>query len=179
MARCCGEPGACDHVTVVDGRCPRAVGEIMVTGADARVFQYRVGSTLRVTGALDAARVRPAAADRRAACGRHLPPGGRDAYWFGRILAGGAGIVDPTPPVHVQHDTWLTVRSTFESGTVPPLPSPSTGIDYPLDVAATGIDQLIELGPRIEDVDLSAQKAATTGKGRQRSTRGCRSSPAP
>jgi len=31
-------------------------------------------------------------------------------------------------------------------------------------VAATGIDQLLELGPRIEDIDLSAKKAATRGQ---------------
>ena len=139
----------------------------MVTGADARVFHYRVGSRLRVTGAVDdttAGQPPPTGALRVVGIYRQV----RDAYWFGRILAGRSGIVDPTPPVHVQHDTWLTARSTFESGTVPPLPSPSTGIDYPLDVAATGIDQLLELGPRIEDVDLSAKKAATTGPGRDR-----------
>ena len=155
--------GACDHVTVVDGRCPRAVGEIMVTRADARVFDYRVGSRLRVTGAVDdttAGQPPPTAALRVVGIYRQV----RDAYWFGRILAGRSGIVDRAPPVHVQHDIWLTARSTFEDSVVPPLPSTSTGIDYPLDVAATGIDQLLELGPRIEDIDLSAKKAATRGQ---------------
>ena len=155
--------GACDHVTVVDGRCPHAVGEIMVTGADARVFHYRVGSRLRVTGAVDdAVAGRPAATGGLRVVGIYRQV--RGPYWFGRILAGRSGIVDTTPPVHVQHDTWLTARSTFETGTVPPLPSPSTGIDYPLDVAATGIDQLLELGPRITDLDLAAKKVATQGQ---------------
>ena len=154
--------GACDHIAVVAGRCPHAVGEIMVTGADARIFHYPVGSRLRITGAVDDTGAgRPAIGGLRVV-GIYRQV--RDAYWFGRTLAGRSGIVDPTPPVHVQHDTWLTSRSTFESGTVPPLPSPSAGIDYPLDLADTGIDELLELGPRITDLDLAAKKVATQGQ---------------
>ncbi len=139
----------------------------MVTGADARIFDYRVGSRLRVTGAVDDTTPvgrRPTAGLRVVGIYRQV----RDAYWFGRILAGRSGIVDRPPPAHVQHDTWLTARSTFEAGVVPPLPSRAPGSTTPSTWPRTGIDQLLELGPRIEDIDLAAKKAATRRAGRDR-----------
>jgi hypothetical protein len=40
--------GECDHLTFVDGDCPADAGDIAVSTADARIFGYDVGTTLRV-----------------------------------------------------------------------------------------------------------------------------------
>ena len=42
--------GACRHVVTVQGRCPRRAGELMVSAADRRIFDYQVGTRIRVAG---------------------------------------------------------------------------------------------------------------------------------
>ena len=160
--------GACEHVTLVRGRCPEAAGEIAVSVDDARVFDLHVGDPMPVAGAPErhgervtapTAELTVVAAYRQPATG----DGDADDYWFGTRLTGVAGTVDPSPPSRVRHDTWLTVRDTFTSPALPALPNETGFAELPLDADRAGVDDVVRLAGELDrlETDVSQARADT------------------
>ena len=152
--------GECRHLRVVAGDCAEQAGELMVSEADAENFDLGVGATLAIPGIPrnDASASLPKA--RLVVVGIYAPR--PSAYWLGLQLTGRSGLVEPGPVVKVQHDVWLTARSTFEGHGVPPLPGGRTTVAYQLDAAALGIDELFDLSA---DIRQLAKSAAAGGDG--------------
>ena len=153
--------GACRHVVTVQGRCPRRAGELMVSAADRRIFDYQVGTRIRVAGDVLDPNAPPATAT-LTVVGVYRQSG--DEYWFGRLLTGRSGILAGRPPAHLLHDTWLTARVTFETPAIPALPALSSAVDLPLDQPRTGIDQLVRLGPQVTHLQRTAEREAASGR---------------
>ncbi|MFC7497391.1 MULTISPECIES: FtsX-like permease family protein [unclassified Nocardioides] len=142
--------GQCDHVTIEEGRCPEAPGEVLVSRADARIFDLDVGATTEVSGRLYQ--------EGRFLRSRTLPltvvgtyRQDPDDYWFGRVLTGWSGVDSLDTPPHVQHDVWLTVRDTFE-GASALADTTSSWAGYRIDPERAGVDEVLELGPAIADL---------------------------
>ncbi|GAA4365798.1 FtsX-like permease family protein [Nocardioides caricicola] len=154
--------GQCEHVTMVEGSCPDATGEIAISEADVENFGLGVGDTVRVAGIpRDLARRTVVPSVPLVVTGIYEQQ--RDDYWFGLNLTGLSGAVDSTPPPHVQHDIWLTERGTFDSSEVPPLPSQASTVGYPLDPAAVGVDDVLALGSEIEHLKDDARRDPANG----------------
>lgn len=135
--------GACEHLTLVAGACAEQAGEIMVSEADAENFDLDVGTRLAIPGIprngtnATLPRVRLVVAS--------VYDQEPSAYWLGLRLTGRSGLVEPGPVPIVQHDVWLTVRSTFEDPGLPPLPAGRSTAAFQLDAAALGVDDLFAL----------------------------------
>ncbi|CAI9413445.1 FtsX-like permease family protein [Nocardioides sp. T2.26MG-1] len=145
--------GECDHVAFVRGDCPAAPGDIAVSTADADNFGLRVGRRLTI---------RPASGDvgsRLRVTGIYEGAQGDD-YWLGLALTGRSGLADPGLLSQVQHDVWLTDRSTFEGSRVPVMPEQAATVGLPLDATALGVDDLMSLASGIEE--LAAAGTAPT-----------------
>ncbi len=142
--------GQCDHVTFVEGACPAGPAEVAISAADARIFDYRVGSTFEVAG-VPTGRAGAVTSTPMTVTGvyRQLP----GDYWFDLDLTGRSGTLNQDPSPHVQHDVWLTDRTTFSSPDLPLLPAESSSVDLPLDVGATGVDEVLALADRVEALD--------------------------
>ena len=150
---------ACDHVRLVSGTCPSRPGEVLVTRADRREFGYRPGSELQV-GAVPTETVVPRDRSiRMRVTGVYdqLP----DDYWFDAHLTGRSGVPDQVSG-HVQHDVWLTARSTFEPPR-PPLPIRSSTADYPLRPGAVGVDEVLSLAGVIRAMGKKGAVGASQG----------------
>ena len=149
--------GACDHVALTDGGCATRPGEIMVSEADADNFDLGVGARLAIAGIpLNGAHA-TVPRGRLVVTGVHAQE--PSPYWLGLRLTGRSGLVEPGPDPKVQHDIWLTPRSTFEDPALPPLPGGRSTVAYVLDIAALGVDDLFALTAEIDRL------AATAGEG--------------
>lgn len=137
--------GQCDHLTFVDGACPSDPGDIAISKADAKIFGYDVGTTLRVPG-------NESGVAKLTVTGIYEQVPGD--YWFGLVLTGYSGVTDPVTGVK-EHDVWLTARDTFDSPEVPQLPAAASTVDLPLDSDNVGVDEVLTLSDDI--VDLQAQ----------------------
>ncbi len=143
--------GACDHVSFVDGACPAGPGDLAISEADARIFGYDVGTKFRIAGVPSNGGIRNTTPiTRMTVTGIYRQQPGD--YWFGLDLVGRSGTVDPIPPSHVQHDVWLTDRSTFTSPDIPLLNGESSSADLPLDASDFGVDDLLSLSSDLEDL---------------------------
>lgn len=154
--------GQCDHVTMVEGSCPDAAGEIAISEADAANFELGAGDTVRVSG------IPRDRGERTVVPSVPLVVTGiyeqqRADFWFGLNLTGLSGAVDTTPPPHVQHDIWLTERGTFDSSEMPPLPNQASTVGYPLDPDAVGVDDVLALGDEIERLADDARRDPANG----------------
>lgn len=137
----------CDHLEFTAGACPTATGEIAVSPADVDIFGFDVGETVHVPGAAQPDGRAPVLDLKVVGVYRQVP----SDYWFGQSITGRSGVVSLDPPQVIQHDVWLTPRETFESdGTRPDARSSSAG--FLIDQVAVGVDQLLELGPVIDDL---------------------------
>ncbi|MDI6908560.1 FtsX-like permease family protein [Nocardioides sp.] len=150
--------GACEHLTLVAGVCAERAGEIMVSAADADNFDLPVGTRLAIPGI-------PHNGAHATVPRAHLVVAGvydqePSAYWLGLQLTGRSGLVDPGPPAQVQHDVWLTARSTFEGPGLPPLPAGRSTVGLPLDVDALGVDDLFALSDAIRRLAKTAGAGA-------------------
>lgn len=136
--------GWCGQVVLVEGHCPAAPGDIAVSTADAENFGLTVGARVTITAATaeeDAASA--AGADLRVAAVYEVASD--QGYWMGLNLTGRSGLAEPGLLSRVQHDVWLTDRSTFDGGRVPVLPEQAPAVVLPLDAAGLGVDELMTL----------------------------------
>ncbi|MGD9961447.1 FtsX-like permease family protein [Nocardioides sp.] len=145
--------GFCDHVEVIDGRCPTDAGEIMVSEADAEGFGLAPGRRITVAG--DQPIGESTAPD------VHLVVVGvyaevPSAFWFGTRLTGLSGILDQGSPPQLQHDFWLADDSSFASMDLAALPQAIMLLDYTLDQSATGVDELLAMAPRLRTLERTA-----------------------
>ncbi|MFC4784805.1 FtsX-like permease family protein [Nocardioides sp. MAHUQ-72] len=140
--------GACEHVRFVEGSCPHGAGEVAISEADARIFDLRVGTAFKVAGLPSNGDHVEVPTIRMSVTGVYRQQAGD--YWFGLQLTGRSGLVDPTPPSHVQHDVWLTDRSTFTDPSVPPLTGQTSTVDLPLDSEHVGVDDVLALADAVD-----------------------------
>ncbi|WP_296602000.1 FtsX-like permease family protein, partial [Nocardioides sp.] len=141
--------GWCEQVVLVEGDCPAAPGDIAVSRADADNFGLTVGARVTVTAATaedDSAS--EAGADLRVAAVYEVASD--EAYWLGLDLTGRSGLAEPGLLSRVQHDVWLTDRSTFDGSRVPVLPEQAPTLALPLDTAGLGVDELRSLATGVE-----------------------------
>jgi hypothetical protein len=148
--------GQCAHVTMQQGHCPRAAGEIAVSTTDARNFGWRPGTIL------PAAEVPPKSTPGRPTTTTLTVAGvyaSSDArFWDGWALTGVSG----TQPDReaVAHDVWLAAEPTFETVA---WVNPVSELDFPLDPAATGVDELLRLPGQADRLRLAlAQRPKDT-----------------
>lgn len=139
--------GACAHLRLASGRCPAAAREILVSTADVRSFGWDVGTVL---GALESQPNDARQSPRRMSLtvtGTYRAS--HDPWWDTWTLTGLSG-TKPERNAAVQHDTWLTDPATFVEQ--PTWRNPSSRIDLRLRHSVTGVDDLLSLGRRIDDL---------------------------
>ena len=134
--------GACDHVRVLDGRCPDAIGEVMVSEADVDNFGLAVGATREVSTAVDDSVVS------LEVVGTYAPPTD-DAWWQGQRTVGISGVVLGLDP-SANHDAWLTVEQTFVDA--PMLTGETSQAGAPVRTTAADVDSLLELGEGVRAI---------------------------
>ncbi|CUR54197.1 conserved membrane hypothetical protein [metagenome] len=145
--------GFCEHVEVVDGACPDAPGQIMVSVADLETFDLTVGSRVTVAGNQPiGSNTAPPVRLVIAGTYRELP----SRFWFGRLLTGLSGQLDQSSPPQVQHDAWLADATSFGGGQLGELPHADTAVDYTLDQKATGVDELLAIEPALRALERRA-----------------------
>ena len=149
--------GFCEHVTVVEGRCAQASGEVVVSEADAGGLGYSPGTDLRFAGEKPTSEsTTPIGTLKVVGVYRQTPA----PYWFGKQLTGISGLKDQSSQQRVQHDAWLTPAATFQSRDLPRLPEFAVNVDLALETQQVGIDELFALNPTLERLH---DEATTTG----------------
>lgn len=152
--------GMCQHLTVVDGRCPNGPGEVAVSPADVENFHVAVGSSVRVGGAPDrSGRDEGNAPDQKfTVVGVYEQQ--ESPAWFGRSLTGRSNVVAEGPPAFVQHDVWVTDRDTFTA--------PAWQVDlrsayagFVLDEDVVGADELASVGAEARRLPLMQPTVGT------------------
>ena len=152
--------GMCAHVSFTSGRCPASVDEVAVSGADARNYGWHVGSRLRMREQIIDPTVHSSATDphpRMRVVGVYRVR--RGPYWFGAAPVGRSGTVDQDTGAS-QVDAWLTASSTVDGTIGTKWVDPVNEVDFPLDEAVVGIDQILRIG-RIVDRVLAEPDAST------------------
>ncbi|GGF47559.1 hypothetical protein GCM10011519_22010 [Marmoricola endophyticus] len=149
--------GFCAHL-VVRGRCPRAIGEVLVSEGDVRHYGYAVGQRI-VIGA-DSAQaseggLRPELPLRVVGVYRQKP----SAYWFGRQVAVSSGAEGGGPIASFSHDVWFTTQQTLHDSTTPVLLSEQSTDDYLLRRSATGVDELLAATATLPTLQRRADQA--------------------
>jgi putative ABC transport system permease protein len=139
--------GLCEHVQVVDGRCPTAAGEVMVTPEDAAENGWQLDGTVPATQRPDPTHDRGGipAAD-LLVVGLYEP---LDDGWLGAPLVGRVGleIIDP-PSSYIVTDDWVTVPESLEGPDTPWFRASWTVL-WPLRMDAVDVDGLQRLGPAV------------------------------
>ncbi|WP_310963664.1 FtsX-like permease family protein [Nocardioides terrisoli] len=160
----------CAHLTMVEGRCPRAQDEIAISEYDRRHRGLHVGRTTKIATLpppeLDAQHKvinphsEPQGIQLRVVGVYHQVPG---PYWFGRILTGKSGIIADQ---HTLHDDWVTIPGTITNvrRSRPMLPNRRSQALFPIDPAATGLDQFRALGPQLRQLDRAILKRSDAGQ---------------
>ena len=134
--------GACEHLRLLSGTCPAAPGEILVSEVDVETFDLALGSTPRVSTAIDGQpRVR------LEVVGTYEPTD--EAWWQGQKLVGISSISHGTDP-SAAHDAWLTTEETFADGPILPGETSQSGAAVP--AATTGVDELLTLDDRVDEM---------------------------
>lgn len=144
----------CAHLMLMTGRCPTKPGDVLVSPADARVFELPPGSTVKVDTLEESGPdgpVTPTVALRVVGSYRQLP----GDYWFGLVLTGRSGTLDEGPPAILRHDVWLTTRSTLSSDDIPLLANASSSVSLPLDRDRADVDDVEALSATIEHLIAS------------------------
>lgn len=151
---------ACDHLDV-SGRCPSAAGEILVSGADAKAWGWRAGTTLSIPQKKYTRFEADPPPVRLTVVGTYEV---RDdpTYWLGDLPDGKSGVPQPDLDNLPGVDDFITSEQTFADA----LTSAAAGVALPLDPdaatldsmprAAASADRLAEEHPEME-VDESAR----------------------
>ncbi|SFB79564.1 FtsX-like permease family protein [Nocardioides terrae] len=130
---------ACEHVTIVSGRCPKAAGEILVSVADEKTFGYRPGQVVPTDVAAQAAD-EPARERGLVVVGSYREVRGSD--YFAEPLTGWSGVtVADVSPAVIRHEIWLTDDATFADGP-DALPDPRSVAVLRLAKDRVGIDEI-------------------------------------
>lgn len=137
----------CSHLTFTAGRCPRAADEIAVSRADVRNFGYSVGTVVKVLGeSTNTLHAHDRVVRLRVVGVYQQTPGD---YWFGLSLTGWSGKMSAGMPSVLQHDVWVTDRSTID-GPDGAVVTVFSSADYVLDRDRVGVDELLGLGREVE-----------------------------
>lgn len=157
----------CAHVHIVDGRCPRARNEVMVSrAAVGQAPRLQVGAKLPVKGAyLDVvdASVNPRKTVRVVGI---FTASTSDPFWGGAAV--GAYVPPPPPPaIPGPAEYWLTDDASF-AGTVPVRPMPRTA-DAPPSVSWLGISHSVSYP--IDPAELTPTTLAAAVAGMQTTQR--------
>ncbi len=141
--------GACRHLGLRSGRCPARGLEIAVSAADARTYDWHVGSRIRVDERVLDALLDPGARGPRPVLhvvGVYALH--RSDYWYGAEVTGRSGYPDPDTG-QPQHDDWLTARTTLEGPAAPRWRDAHTELDLPLATQTVGLDDIARLAPAV------------------------------
>ena len=147
----------CRHVGLVQGRCPTADGEAMVSSADATAWGWAPGTTLTV-GAQESADVGratvPADARGRLAVVGVYRADQDPSYWLGLRPDGVSGLpISVGLNIVAGVDDLITVSDTFAHGWSEEV---EVAARYPLDRATFTLDSLARAQAALSDVPTSA-----------------------
>lgn len=154
------QPEQCRLVTITDGACPAAPGEILVSDADRENFDIRIGDRIRVTGE-QAYKVGRDGTSRAVVTAVRLTVVGsydagdwleRDDRWADNRLGGLSGTADPGPPGSTFHDAWITHEGTFSGNTSAALPAQTSYVGLALEKDVVGPDEVAVLAHEIEQL---------------------------
>ena len=136
--------GACEELTVVDGRCPSAGGEVMVSTGDIELNGWQVGTEVRAVEKVD-----PFFEGDDPPTGKvtvvgvyELPP---DSTWLGAPFVDRAGLA--IDELGVVTDDWVTVPDTL-SGEAQWYEI-TDSVVWPLDADSVDVDVLAQIGPAL------------------------------
>ena len=149
---------ACQRLRVVDGECPSAAGEVMVSSGDVAENGWTVGTQVDARERVD-----PLFA------GKSVPEGpvtivgvytpDPDDDWLGAPLTGRAG--QQVQDVGVATDDWVTVEDTLLATTVAKWYRVTSSVAWPLDTVDH--DDLLEVGPIVSGYQAeTAEQGVTT-----------------
>ena len=138
--------GMCDHLSFRSGDCPDRPLEVAVSAADAGNYGWKVGTRIPVVERLNDPELDPEQSPRPTLEVVGVYDVQRGDYWFGRLVSGRSGSPDPDTD-QPQTDDLLTDPATFGGTGAPAWQAPVTDLDFPLDTAAVGVDELLRIGP--------------------------------
>lgn len=151
--------GACEQLRVVDGACPRAAGEVMVSSGDAADNGWTVGTEVDVTERVDLLFDGPSVpAGTVTVVGVYAPD--PDDDWLGAPLTGRVG--REVQDVGLATDDWVTVEDTLLGSSVATWYRVTSSVAWPLDTVEH--DDLVAVGPIVTDyrTETSQQAGNTT-----------------
>ncbi|KRF17164.1 hypothetical protein ASG90_07560 [Nocardioides sp. Soil797] len=163
------QPDQCRLVTITDGACPTAPGEILVSDTDRKIYGIRIGDRIRVTGERFQ-KVQPDGSSRAITTGVRLSVVGsydaadwseRDDRWAGNRLGGWSGTTDPGPPPKRFHDAWIADENTFSENRTALLPAQASYVGLALRKSLVGPDEVALLAREIDR--LRAELLTRTG----------------
>lgn len=153
--------GMCDHVTFAAGRCPTAAGEVAVSTDQASSYGQPVGTSI-VLGEYDGFVSLPDSAPRTTVRVVGTYRQVDSPYWFGDRLTGSAatraGYDDLLTPLAT-----LTGAVTAADGGRGTWFQPQYGADLPLRTDALGVDEVLDLGPRVAALVAAPYGVERTG----------------
>jgi putative ABC transport system permease protein len=142
--------GACEHLEVVQGRCPAAAGEVMVSAPDAEENGWTLDSTAHFEERLETDRL---SKGKVTVVGVYAPPA--DDEWLGAPITGRVG----TKVQDVRGaatDDWVTDPETFATPDVATWHQITASVVWSVDSDAVGHDELIRLGEVVDGVRQDA-----------------------
>jgi putative ABC transport system permease protein len=141
---------ACTRLRVVEGSCPAAAGEVMVSSEDVAVNGWTLGAEVSAVeqGTPIAGTGPPVPVVR--IVGVYAPPD--DETWLGMPITGRAGF--EVQDVGVATDDWVTAAATMSLAKWGPVTS---SVVRSLGVGVVDHDALLTIGPAVEGVRQDAQ----------------------
>ncbi|GAA1883018.1 FtsX-like permease family protein [Lapillicoccus jejuensis] len=153
--------GMCDHVTFATGRCPTAAGEVAVSTDQATAYGQPVGTSI-LLGEYDGFVSLPDSAPRTTVRVVGTYRQVDSPYWFGDRLTGSAA-------TKTGYDDLLTPLATLTGPVTAPDGGrgqwfqPQYGADLPLSTQALGVDEVLDLGPRVAALVAAPYGVERTG----------------
>jgi putative ABC transport system permease protein len=141
--------GACEHLEVVEGGCPTASGEVMVSTADVETNGWAIGDRVDFTEHLDQSLFPELGEGTVTVVGVYRPPPESDD-WFGSPLTGRAGTV--IPEVGFATDDWVTATETLTSSPPTPWHQISSSVAWPMATEEVDHDALLRIGPAVDEL---------------------------
>jgi putative ABC transport system permease protein len=135
--------GACAHLTIVEGSCPSAAGEVMVSSDDVEVNGWTVGSTVKYGERLDPVLYPDSNSGKVRIVGVYRPPA-QDDDWLGVPITGRAGF--DLQDVGTATDDWVTDPATMSPAQWHLV---TTSVVWSLDPDTVGHDELLQIGPAV------------------------------